>query len=392
MLTAPAGTKGFPTNSEKEPLNLSTTTSSQFIRKLYKGSIFSTYGSFEGLSELGVVLNRDCNYKCSYCYYPPYSANSNFNSTCGHLCDTLVKLTEESPHLETVAVIGREPLLEFELLTRVVHSISRSGRKTGLVTNGMLLDQYAREVSGLPINYLDISFHLFLEGQAKIGHLERIHRIVENAAFTVNCGLILMSGNQTWVESSLEVLHDNGIRNFFINIYVDEGSHPDFLLDYPSFLNGMDLLRAFCSDHRDTNITVDIWGEKLPFFQDLFENGYISKDSLYVDEYLVYAPVADDLDNLNYKFLINMPCFATMDYEGFLYFGPDDAIYGRKDRAVHHIKTPDDIRPALLKYNSKDNPFYAKVSAALDSPCRDKPCLPFCLGGNPYCSIRGGSV
>ena len=392
MLGGPAGTKGFPLGNKKNRLDSSQVDSALFVKNLYNGKLFPKPDENGELTELGVILNRDCNCDCAYCYYPEPDngfSHAKKSRNISRLSDTITWIIKENPRLKTVAVIGREPLLEFDLLYNLSQAIGDNGKKIGFVTNGLLLNKYSQDITKLPFNYIDISLHMFLQDQARKSFLNEIQKISKRSVFDINCGLIFLKDNHDWIQKSITELYEIGIRNFFINLYIDARSRTEFLLDYNSFVSGISMLKEFCSIYPDAQMTIDIWGEKLPFFLDLFEKEHITKDTLYVDEYLVYAPVFEDLKNLNYKFLMNMPRFATIDYEGYLYFDPDDAIYGRKENAIHKIETKDDVQPALKRYYSKDNPFFKKVLHALDSECRDKACFPFCLGSNQYCRYSG---
>ncbi len=96
-----------------------------------------------------VELTRACNLMCSYCYLGAAQTNSPVEASNDHKFVSITKKLNEllrGRKEATIAFYGGEPLLEFDLLRRIVEfcdrmMVNEGYRLTyGIVTNGTLLD------------------------------------------------------------------------------------------------------------------------------------------------------------------------------------------------------------------------------------------------------------
>jgi len=118
----------------------------------------ATLISKAALREVGIDTNMICNLKCRYCYLDDRAdakGSAPLDSLAGHLS----RLARAQTRL--FAFIGKEPLSDGRavMLVNALQAERRTNRdiRTGMVTNGTLVERWVDQLVDADLSYLDIS-------------------------------------------------------------------------------------------------------------------------------------------------------------------------------------------------------------------------------------------
>jgi len=228
MLGAPAGSKGFLVNEK----------------------IATKDNEHDGLLEVGVIINNKCNRDCEYCIYPP---QSQFKKECDKI--KLLKAIHaviKNNSLHTIAVIGREPLLDVELLSELSGIAETNSLNFGFITNGMLLNQKQKEVQAMKLSYMDISFHDPIVKTIAIKNFKKCEQI--------NGCVVLHEKNAEQIENKLEYLLKTGIENIVIALYIDNKRAPTLILKKETLLRAIEKIKNVAKKNK-IRIIIDVYEE-----------------------------------------------------------------------------------------------------------------------------------
>lgn len=120
----------------------------------------------QNVSTLYVVLNRLCNFDCSYCYLPPHSDGDRIDrETADRAVDMLDEATDGHGRL---VFFGGEPLLDFEMIKHLVERTPDSFSYV-ITTNGSCIND---EVAAF-FDQHDFSVAVSIDGPAEIHECAR---------------------------------------------------------------------------------------------------------------------------------------------------------------------------------------------------------------------------
>lgn len=201
--------------------------------------------SHSKLREIGVDTNMTCNLRCRYCYLddrPIRKAELDAMTWTAILKPLILN------GCKLVAFIGKEPLLDgiaIDVLERLAQIRKRGiSFRTGMVTNGTLLDRYAERVFNAELSYLDIS----LDGLPQVNDLWRGEGVAKTVLQNITNYIAYRPKHDVFVSS---VLHRGNIEHI-----TDYASHL-FNIGVPGFFTSPIL--KFTTDGR-----IQEWSVTLP--------------------------------------------------------------------------------------------------------------------------------
>ncbi len=168
------------------------------------------------LREIGIDTNMICNLNCQYCYLGDRKEEKG-SADFVQLADKLKSLAATETKL--FAFIGKEPLSD-DRATRLIEALGylrnkqRMNFRTGMVTNGTLVDRWIDRLVDAQLSYLDIS----IDGISDLQNKLRGDAVTDR----------IMAGINTVVNSPLR-------ENFATATVLTEAS----IRDYPEFVSRM---------------------------------------------------------------------------------------------------------------------------------------------------------
>ncbi len=111
--------------------------------------LYAPKGESKQLHTVTLTINNTCNLKCPHCYLQ-------YEGVTGKLSeeDTKRILNSDFRHL---AIVGKEPTLNPELVEKLAIENSKIGRKVSIITNGVNLHNLSKQTL-TALDYIDISF------------------------------------------------------------------------------------------------------------------------------------------------------------------------------------------------------------------------------------------
>ena len=187
------------------------------------------------LSEIAVTYR--CNLACQFCY-----AGCNCHKKDNHSGEMstaqvkkVLKIIKTRADVPSVSFTGGEPTLRPDL-PRLIKYARKIGMKVNLITNGTLVDQsLARKLAEAGLNSAQVSF----EGATAASHdaltqvqgsFEKtwrgIHLLAE-AGINTQTNTTLNMANYQEAEEMVELIHNNGLKRFAMNMLTPSGSATD---------------------------------------------------------------------------------------------------------------------------------------------------------------------
>ena len=187
---------------------------------------------FNNLTQCTLVLNRECNFRCDFCYVKGTGYTNNVFIDISN-AKKIVDLCKEA-NMKYVVLIGGEPTL-YEKLVELIEYIKSVDLIPTIATNGFKLSDYdyCKKLINSSIEYIDVSLKGFdsnnykeitgIDGYGKcLAAIENLHSL--NANF--NCSMVLTNKN---IDNFCSIVSDVFDRNakgisFCFEIYYDESS------------------------------------------------------------------------------------------------------------------------------------------------------------------------
>jgi sulfatase maturation enzyme AslB (radical SAM superfamily) len=193
------------------------------------------------MTVLTLILTRDCNLHCPYCYQKHSSCNMQWN-----IAQTAVEIALSSPSSDYhINLFGGEPLLNWDVICRLVEHVekiisNKSNVKFALWTNGILLDNDKLDFIASHEIYPFISFKGANEAKTSplgfsFADFDRVLRSLvshpANLASRTTIQMVAHDRNINYLADSYRYLCDRGVNRIFIegNMLLRSESGKDFL-------------------------------------------------------------------------------------------------------------------------------------------------------------------
>lgn len=219
------------------------------------------------INQCSVVLTRNCNLRCNFCYVKDagYCENEmvsldNLKKIIDFCCQAKVKY---------VFFTGGEPLL-YPFLNDILKYIKEKDHpmSTAVATNGILLEneQFCKKLKDSGLDYLDISMkgktsQEWIDITGSDGYYKQqkaIHNVsLLNMDFT--CSMVVTLENVYSLCISVRTALENGAKQFSFTFVIDNDKNDDTNALYIESHNPFELIEAFISQIDSLNAITDEW-------------------------------------------------------------------------------------------------------------------------------------
>ena len=282
---------------------------------------------------LDVVVNNICNLQCDYCYYGHFQQSIKENN---NLLDAIKVICDSQTSLTTLTVIGREPLLSWNNLLKILMIAKNHNLECGFITNGLLLRKYIDIlINKACVSFINISYHIGNENYDK-NFFEIIDLVTRKSKnqILLNCAMVILENNIDWLLSSVRRLSKAGVRNIFLCPYIDRFNRMEYVLTADTFIKLLFRLAEISEELNDLNIKIHICEpEKFLLLRDLFDKDIISYDTVMMWENLFCANIFNKT-NLKLLFPISLLEYIIIDYNCRIYQTLENALTGKNSLGV----------------------------------------------------------
>ena len=157
------------------------------------------------LHTVTVAVNNRCNLQCPHCYLQYESPQSVLSEEHARMI-----LDADFKHL---AIVGKEPTLNPEMVEFLVRENNQRGRKTSMITNGILLSRISDETLK-KLDYIDVSFDGGLRTYSKKRHydyqslIQILHETQQRGAHSVNALHTIYAENIEDIDDMMRIAND----------------------------------------------------------------------------------------------------------------------------------------------------------------------------------------
>lgn len=224
----------------------------------------------EMLKQCSIILTRDCNLRCNFCFVKDagYCKNDminfdNLKKIVDFCCDTKVKY---------IFFTGGEPLLHPHIL-KILSYIKEQGLPiiTAVASNGIVLRDllFCKKLIDCGLGYIDISMkghntQEWIETTGYDGYLQQQEAIRNLSSLSIDftCSMVVTSKSVLSICDSVENAFKNGARQFSFTFLIDNEINQDKNKSYLENHNPLELINAFVSQiDQLNNITNNWWIE-----------------------------------------------------------------------------------------------------------------------------------
>lgn len=222
------------------------------------------------INQCSVVLTRNCNLRCNFCYVKDagYCENEmvnfeNLKKIVDFCCDAKVKY---------VFFTGGEPLL-YPYLSDILKYIKGKEHPitTAVATNGILLEdfQFCKKLMDSGLDYIDVSMkgrnsQEWIDVTGCDGNIKQ-QKAIKNLALLhmdFTCSMVITLANVYSLCDSVKTALENGAKQFSFTFAIDNDKNIDTNISYIENHNPFELIEAFISQmERLNDITGEWWIE-----------------------------------------------------------------------------------------------------------------------------------
>ncbi len=155
-----------------------------------------------GLQIVTLTVNNSCNLSCDHCYLQ-------YNGVKSSLSKEHARKVLESD-FRCLAIVGKEPTLNPEIVDYIVGENSKIGRNTSIITNGILLPNLSQKTLS-SLDYIDVSFDggpNTYSQRRKIDFNSTIQKIKQarnRGARSINALHTIYSENSKYLDDMMEI-------------------------------------------------------------------------------------------------------------------------------------------------------------------------------------------
>lgn len=223
----------------------------EIIRKL-------TIERLPPISEIELMLTRQCDHRCDYCFVEGKEAGEEMSEETGRAAVNFLFNHCRAAETLEIFFFGGEPLLEFGLIETITTYAETRAAEAGkkitfsMTTNGTLCDE--KKVSFLSAHR--IRFLLSLDGDQKTHDRHRKLRDGSSAYQAVTANLAAMKKQQPWLGARMTV-HPDSVENIVHNVIHLAGLGINQFLIGPT--TGLEWSNDKLNIYRDRMIEVARW-------------------------------------------------------------------------------------------------------------------------------------
>ena len=222
------------------------------------------------INQCSVVLTRDCNLRCNFCYVKDagYCTSEmvsfeNLKKIVNFCCDAKVKY---------IFFTGGEPLL-YPYLNDILVYIKKKEHPitTAVATNGILLEdlQFCKKLMDSGLDYIDVSMkgrssQEWVNTTGCDGYIKQQKAIKNLSSLQMDftCSMVITLENVYSLCDSVKTALENGAKQFSFTFVIDNDKSNDTNAIYIEKHNPFDLIEAFISQMEQlNNITNEWWIE-----------------------------------------------------------------------------------------------------------------------------------
>lgn len=219
------------------------------------------------INQCSVVLTRNCNLRCNFCYVKDagYCENEMVNleklkMIIDFCCQAKVKY---------VFFTGGEPLL-YPYLSDILKYIKEKDHpmSTAVATNGILLEdeQFCKKLRDSGLDYLDISMKgktsqewIDITGCDGYYKQQKAIRNVSLLNIDFTCSMVVTLENVYSLCTSVKTALENGAKQFSFTFVIDNDKNDDTNVSYMKSHNPFELIEDFISQIDSLNAITDEW-------------------------------------------------------------------------------------------------------------------------------------
>lgn len=262
---------------------------SEFSKCLQDRMNIVDYLKNQKLFELSFFINNNCNLKCKHCYVGTKNEEADVDlKRWKFIIDEAI-----SSGIRIIGIVGKEPLLTADKTFELLRFIKQRDKNiiTGFVTNGTLLYRYAKEISNLDMNYIDISVegteksHDYIRGNGNFQRtLEGIKSLFKFGFPKDKIFLSITLTSKTDLNEMIEYFDKLGISNYVISPYM-QFSHNSKELGinettfFDTFMRNLDKIKT----ENNIKLIVKVDYSNLLLLKHFIEKKYIDLENLYQD-------------------------------------------------------------------------------------------------------------
>lgn len=224
----------------------------------------------EKLKQCTIILTRNCNLRCDFCFAK--KAGYNTNDTIDY--DDLKRIVDFccDSDVQYIFFTGGEPLTYPKLIDILQYVKSKNTSiETAVATNGILLEDptFCKELTNCGLGYIDISMKGSNSQEWKKttgydGTEKQLHAIHNIASLPIpfTCSMVITQANVTTFCDAVRSAYDNGARQFSFTFIIDNNNVEENGQNYLRVNNPFKLVESFLSQTDSLNaITTEWWIE-----------------------------------------------------------------------------------------------------------------------------------
>ena len=222
------------------------------------------------INQCTVILTRNCNLRCSFCYAKQAGYNKNDSIQYEDLKHIIDFCAEGG--VKHLFFLGGEPTLYPELIKALQYVRNKHYNMIpAIATNGIVLDNfdYCKELVDNGISYIDISlkeqYRSYCDVNSKRNYFARQMNAIKNLSnlpIEFTCSMVLTKDNVNYFCELIKTAHDNGARQFSFTFVIDNEDSPEKELKYLESNNPFYLINSFIAQLDKLNsITTNWWVE-----------------------------------------------------------------------------------------------------------------------------------
>ncbi|MDO9231555.1 MAG: radical SAM protein [bacterium] len=189
------------------------------------------------IKSISLFINNMCNLRCPYCYVSALNKEVPVEIKVDDIIK-FINVVHEKCELESVVIVGREPLLSPKVMLEVLQEIQKMGiPKVGIITNGTLITKkIAKKLAGL-VSFVDVSFDGLKEAHEKTRGRGSFAKTVAGTKRLLDAGIDVFvlhkvdSASAPQLNEFAEFMWNMGVKNIHIFTLYPRDIKADVFMD-----------------------------------------------------------------------------------------------------------------------------------------------------------------
>lgn len=237
------------------------------------------------INQCTVVLTRDCNLRCAFCY----AKSAGYKVVDRIECEDLKKIVDFCSESEVKYIVftGGEPLL-YPYLSEVLQYIKnkRPEMMVAIPTNGVLLEDLTlcKKLIKEGVGYFDISIKGDSPSQWQTatgfdGYHKQLQAIRNLSSLSIEftCSMVITAENVMTFCNAVQSAYDNGAKQFSFTFMIDNADSEEKGIKYLEKHDPFYLVEAFLMQMNRLNAITDDWWIEYSFPLCLYSKGQLAQ-------------------------------------------------------------------------------------------------------------------